>query len=131
MDNVEPFFYYLASYYENDTPWIEYDIHFAVSILKDDNVTLITNVVYSIVAEDDHLRIVNREYYGWNIVEAPFKISIYVNANYIQPRMPQIRITHPHPLPHLNKSFKTETCVICLTKNLTFYFTIVSIHAYV
>ena len=103
MDNVEPFFYYLASYYKNDTPWIEYDINFAVSVLKDDNITLITDVVYSIVAEDDHLHIVNREYYGWNIVEAPFKISIYVNANYIQPRMPQIRITHPRPLPHLNK----------------------------
>ena len=116
MDNVKPFFYYLASYYENDTPWIEYNIHFAVSVLKDDNVTLITDSVYSIVVEDGHLRMVNREYYEWWVkVEAPFKISIYVNANYIQPRMPQIRIAHPRPLPHLNKSFKTETCVICLT----------------
>ena len=74
-----------------------------------------TDVVYSIVAEDGHLRIVNQEHYGWNKAEAPFKIYIYVNANHIQPRMPQIRITHPRPFPHLNKSFKTETCVICLT----------------
>ena len=80
-------------------------IHFAVSILKDDNVTLITDTVYSIVAEDGHLHMVNREYYERNKVEAPFKISIYVNANYIQPKMPQIQITHPRPLPHLNKSF--------------------------
>ena len=36
----------------------------------------------------------------------------------MQPRpisTPRIQITPPRPLPPLNNSFKTETCVICLT----------------
>ena len=60
MDSIEPFFYYIASYYENMTPWIEYDVRFATSILKGDNATLKSDRGYMIVAEDGHLRVVNR-----------------------------------------------------------------------
>ena len=120
MDSVEPFFYYIASYYENKTPWIEYDVRFATSILKDDNATRISDRGYMIVAEDGHLHVANRKRADNEEakVEAPFKISIYIHAYYTQPRPPRpprIQITPPRPLPPLNNSFKTETCVICLT----------------
>ena len=123
MDSVEPFFDYIASYYKNMAPWIEYNVRFATSILKDDNAMLIPNRGCMIVAEDGHLRVANRNraVNKGAKVETPFKISIYIHAHYVQPRpispppAPRIQITPPRPLPPLNNSFKTETCVICLT----------------
>ena len=77
-----------------------------------------------IVAEDDHLRVTNRNKTDNKEakVEAPFKISIhiYIYAHYVQPR---IQITHPRPFPPLNNSFKTETCVMCLTNKSNVLFT--------